>query len=236
MTAFEKARTFVYRNARPLDLAIWQYHFESGSKEAIMHALSAYQNPDGGFGHGLEADNFNPNSAPMQTWKAANIIDGIGFKGEHPVISGMLDYLESGADFDNECLQWLNTVPSNNDYPHAIWWEYSGRSEFIYNPTAALAAFILLHSPKNSPLYNKAIDITGEALEYYFSPDTKPEQHVTSCFIELYNALKKAAVPRFDLNKLKRVISENIDKLICSDTSKWGKEYVSLPSTFISGI
>ena len=57
MTAFEKARTFVYRNARPLDLAIWQYHFENGSKEAVMHALSAYQNPDGGFGHGLEADN-----------------------------------------------------------------------------------------------------------------------------------------------------------------------------------
>lgn len=235
MTAFEKARTFVYRNARPLDLAIWQYHFENGSKEAVMHALSAYQNSDGGFGHGLEADNFNPNSAPMQTWKAANIIDGIGFEGEHPVISGMLRFLKSGADFDNDKRQWLNTVPSNNDYPHAIWWEYNENSLFNYNPTAALAAFIFLHTPKNSPLYNKAIDLTGEALEYYYSPDTEPEQHVTSCYIELYNALKKADITAFDLDKLRSAISSNMDKLICRDTSKWGKEYVSLPSTFISG-
>lgn len=235
MNTFDKARTFVRRNARPLDLALWQYHFENGSKEAVMHALSAYQNPDGGFGYGLEADNFNPNSSPMQTWKAANIINGICFEGDHPVISGILRYLESGADFDNDRRQWLNTVPSNNEYPHAIWWEYRESSLFNYNPTAALAAFILLHSPQNSPLYNKAIDITAEALRYYYSPDSGAEPHVTSCFIELYNALKKAKIAEFDLSELKSAISANIDKLICRDTSKWGKEYVALPSTFISG-
>lgn len=54
--AFEKARAFVYRNARPLDLARFQYHFEDGSKAAVMRALSYYQNEDGGFGHAVEAD------------------------------------------------------------------------------------------------------------------------------------------------------------------------------------
>lgn len=39
---FEKARAFIYRNARPLDLARWQYHFEGGSKEAVLTALAAY--------------------------------------------------------------------------------------------------------------------------------------------------------------------------------------------------
>ena len=33
---FEKAREFMYRNARPLDLARFQYHFEGGSKENVM--------------------------------------------------------------------------------------------------------------------------------------------------------------------------------------------------------
>ena len=46
METFEKARRFIYRNARPVDLARWQYHFENGSKEAVMNALWAYQNPD----------------------------------------------------------------------------------------------------------------------------------------------------------------------------------------------
>ena len=50
---FEKARTFMYRNARPLDMARFQYHFEDGSKEAVMRALSYYQNEDGGFGHAV---------------------------------------------------------------------------------------------------------------------------------------------------------------------------------------
>ena len=46
MKTFEKARDFIYRNARPLDLARWQYHFENGSKEAVLKALSYYQNAD----------------------------------------------------------------------------------------------------------------------------------------------------------------------------------------------
>ena len=32
-TTFEKAKAFIYRNARPLDLARFQYHFENSSKE-----------------------------------------------------------------------------------------------------------------------------------------------------------------------------------------------------------
>lgn len=50
---FDKARKYMYRNARPLDLARFQYHFESGSKEAVMNVLSYYQNEDGGFGHNI---------------------------------------------------------------------------------------------------------------------------------------------------------------------------------------
>lgn len=56
MEAFEKARKFIYKNARPLDLARWQYHFENGSREAVLQALQVYQNEDGGYGHGLEPD------------------------------------------------------------------------------------------------------------------------------------------------------------------------------------
>ena len=44
----EKAREFIYRNARPLELAQWQYHFENGSKENVYtqeyNDLQTFQN------------------------------------------------------------------------------------------------------------------------------------------------------------------------------------------------
>ena len=71
---YEKARGFIYRNARPIEIALWKYHFENGSREDILTALSMHQNTDGGFGHALEADSFNPNSAPIQTLNACEIL------------------------------------------------------------------------------------------------------------------------------------------------------------------
>ena len=53
---FELSTKWIYRNARPIDLARWKYHFENGSKANVLQSLSAYQNEDGGFGHALEAD------------------------------------------------------------------------------------------------------------------------------------------------------------------------------------
>ena len=73
-TTFTKAREFIYRNARPLDLARFQYHFENGSKEAVMSALSYYQNADGGFGSAVEPDCWNPNSIPLHSGSAGDII------------------------------------------------------------------------------------------------------------------------------------------------------------------
>ena len=139
MHTFEKARVFVYRNARPLDLARWQYHFENGSKEAVLTALAAYQNEDGGFGHALEPDAWNPNSAPIQTWTATEILREIYFTDNtHPIIAGILRYLDSGAEFTGHF--WYNAPGSNNDYPHAPWWhtESDSTCHNDYNPTACL--------------------------------------------------------------------------------------------------
>ena len=134
---FENARKFIYRNARPIELACWRYHFENGTQEEVLTALSYYQNDGGGFGHGLEADCWNPYSSPIQTWQATEILRGIGFTdGGHAVIQGILRYLDSGSDFSQEHDQWRNVILTNNDHPHACWWEYGkDGGEFKYNPT-----------------------------------------------------------------------------------------------------
>lgn len=92
---FEKARTFMYRNARPLDLARFQYHFENGSKQNVMNVLSYYQNEDGGCGHAIEADCWNPNSTPLHTGGASDIIREIDFtERNHPLIQGLLNGIQ----------------------------------------------------------------------------------------------------------------------------------------------
>lgn len=63
---YEGIRRWMVRNARPLDLARWRFHFEGGGVEPVLEALSAYQNEDGGFGHALEADAWNPHSTPIE--------------------------------------------------------------------------------------------------------------------------------------------------------------------------
>lgn len=52
-----------------------------------MECLSFYQNEDGGFGHALEDDVWNPASIPIGTWKATEIIAKIGgVSHDHPVV------------------------------------------------------------------------------------------------------------------------------------------------------
>ncbi|MBE6901572.1 MAG: hypothetical protein E7478_03790 [Ruminococcaceae bacterium] len=233
MNTYEKAKQFVYRNARPLDLARWQYHFENGSKEAVLHALSFYQNEDGGFGHGIEPDFLNPDSTPIATWAATDIINETGLTDKaHPIVTGILRYLESGADFDEEQNQWLNTVPTNNDYPHAIWWEYNGSSELKYNPTAALAAFTIRYADSDSNIYKKACNIAKQAVEWFVGAVPFIEQHITGCFITLYNTLSQTAPDICDMQLFKEKLCENVKHTICPDTEKWATEYVTRPSNF----
>ena len=232
---FEKTRKFIYRNARPLDLARWQYHFENGSKEAILSALSMYQNEDGGFGHGLEADCFNPASSPIQTWAATEILREIDFTDkDHPIMKGILKYLSSGKDFDTEHNQWLNAVSGNNDYPHAIWWEYKeDKKEFKYNPTACLAGFIIKYGDKDSTFYRATCKIAKEAYDYFMPAIPFQEEHVTSCFIRLYEYCGEADIELFDMEMFREKLKEQVNSEICIDVDKWGIEYVTMPSNFI---
>ena len=62
-----KLRRLVYRNATPLIFTRWRASFENGNVKDVMDVLSCYQNEDGGFGHGLDANCLNPNSSPYMS-------------------------------------------------------------------------------------------------------------------------------------------------------------------------
>lgn len=233
MNVFEKARKFMYRSARPVELARWQYHFENGSRENVLRALSAFQNEDGGFGHGLEADSFNPNSSPITTWNACCILKEIGWEdGEHPLVQGILRYLDSGKDYSQAHRQWMNTIPSNNDYPHAVWWGFNGESDYKYNPTAMLCGFALRYAKKNSSLYAKSAEIGKEAEQWFLENVPNVDRHETACFVTLYEYLQETQARLEDMDAFADALKRQVNANITRDTAKWETEYVDKPSAF----
>ena len=75
---FLRLRKLVFRSARPLDYAKWKFLFENGSVDDFLSVLSCYQNADGGFGHNIECNNWNPNSAPYTVCIALDYLDTAG--------------------------------------------------------------------------------------------------------------------------------------------------------------
>ena len=232
--SFESARSFVYKNARPLDLARWMYLFEDGSEQNVLEFLAAYQNADGGFGHALEPDCWNPNSSPVQTWTATQIIKEINLEDkEHPIIQGILKYLSSGLDFDGHT--WANSVPTNEEYPHAPWWGFDPSAETTYNPTASLIGFILKFADKNSKIYEKAQVLTQETITYFTSHYPLDAMHTVANFVDLYQYLKESGNDHLlDMTEFKSLLQAQIQHVVTYDTSRWGVDYVCKPSLFIA--
>ncbi|MFN8379508.1 MAG: hypothetical protein U0452_12645 [Anaerolineae bacterium] len=236
MTPVEKAHEFVYRNARSLDLTRWQFHFEDGARESVMRALAVYQNADGGFGHALEADAWNPNSAPIQVWAATEILREIDWTDSgHPVVTGILRYLASGQDFDGHF--WFNAVRSNNDYPHAPWWHVVNQSEpeDDYNPTACLASFIIRFANRESAVYQLGRRVAQEAIDAYLAQGLLDAMHTVQCYVRLLEDAEIAGDAGLDsLDALKEKLRLQVRTSITQDTAAWQTAYICKPSLFFN--
>ena len=233
---FRSGRRFIFQRARPIDCARWRFLFEGASPESVLDVLAQYQNSDGGFGHGLEPDFWNPMSSPIQTWGATEIVHGLNYRNEgHPVVQGILRYLESAVHFDGHT--WSRTVPTNNDFPHAEWWFHESRGqpepERTYNPTAALAGFALQFSKAGSRSHGLAIQISAEAFHALLG-SSSVEVHELSCFHRLLQCVvNQEAEVGVDIAKVAQLIRTQANEAITRDTSKWATEYVVRPSRFI---
>lgn len=230
----KKIEEWIYRNARPVDLTRWEYHFKNGSKTGVLEALGYYQNADGGFGHALEPDFWNPNSSPMQTWKATEILKEIDVKiGESDIINKLLGYLEKTDKFIDG--YWQGAIKSNNDYPHAPWWDYYEGVNDVwgYNPTVCLAGFIIAYADTNSKIYKRAQEIVERVIKEFVKSDISESMHQLDCFTNLYYYLKKRNYMDADLKEMLSALKYQVNKCICRDCSKWQTEYVCRPSFFI---
>ena len=228
----EAARAFITRHARPVDLAVYQYHFEQGDSNRVVEALGAYQNPDGGFGHGLEPDFWNPASSPIATNDAIITLHRVGaLRKGSAMVQGIVRYLRSRDAFDAQQRHWLFAMDSNRDYPHAIWWEKEGDGISGFNPSMSLAAFLVCYGGWD------ALDeqILREGVAYLESQEDVSGDAL-KCYLLACELLEENGVTDvIDLAKLRGLISQWLGRVICRDTSRYGKDYVPVPSDFFGG-
>lgn len=236
MDYYTAAKKFILKNSRPLDMARWNYLFENGSKEDVASVLKTYQNDDGGFANALEPDCWNINSIPLQTWVATQIIKEINLDDKnHPIIKGILDYLSSKDEFDGHRWHGLNTVVTNDNYPHAHWWSYRQKQESTYNPTASLIGFILKYAEKDTAIYRSACELSKEAYNYFKKNFPLESMHESTCFVELYHYMKECSIFNLlDMEEFKKLLQKQIKQVITYDTKIWSTDYICKPSLFIN--
>ena len=230
---YQEIKLWMYRNARHIELAIWKYYFENGSKEAVLSSLAFYQNDDGGFGHALEADSWNPNSSPYTTLTAINILKGIKFADkQHPIMKGIFKFLKSGAFCSEK--GWHFNIPSNNDYPHAPWWTYNMDANAVegIGVTAELAGFILCYANEESQIYQKALTISDAIISKLGTSGYYGDMGIGGYCILLESIERAKLTWHFDYNFISGKLSKMVYDSIERDTSKWDN-YSVRPSDYI---
>lgn len=223
----ESITNWMYRNARALDLNIWKCLFLNGNAEDVANSLLYYQNEDGGFGNALDPDNWNSNSVPYACVYAIETLNLVHyFDMCHPVYKGIKRYLENSS-----MEQWVFTLPSNEDHPHAAFYNYSE----AYNDVQSLgikiflSAFVLAHM-ENTAIHESVLAHLDSFIHKIFENDLGDMG--PSSYITLVDTMQRVNISGYNYddlqNRLKAIVNEQMQK----DEAMWNS-YGYRPSDFI---
>ena len=159
------ARSFVHRNARLVDRAHLAHLLGEGSRDAVLRALAAHANDDGGFGQALECDLRTAANQPIAVLGALDLLHEIG-AGDSALIAPALDWLatvtnpDGGVPFvtagaaDGPHAPFLPTDPGGPSSFHmtaAVTGAAQRLAAGRAHPwTAAAAAYCWEHLPRNA--------------------------------------------------------------------------------------
>ncbi|MDR7856764.1 hypothetical protein [Tissierella sp.] len=227
---FNEINSYMNKEARGLERAIFNYYFNDTNGDDILDMLEKYQNPDGGFGRGIESDFMLLDSSPMATSIGLRYLNLL--KDDHraqKMITKAIGYLE--ATFDEERNGWYSVPITVNDYPHAPWWEHRediGMTVIDYswgNPTAELIGYLYKYREYLTKLdifslINYAIEKLNERAEFN-------SEHEIFCYIRMYNIIDEEFSAQME-DTLKLAVSN----LINVEEDQW-TDYVPMPLKFI---
>lgn len=156
----DRAEDFLHRSGRLLERRLFAAEFRGGRPDGVVEALGPYQNPDGGFGWGLEPDKRTPASQPVDLQVALEALVAVD-AAPRAMLSAAAAWLAASLTGDGGL---PNGLPSANAYPHAFWWESPEAPDANLNPTAAVVG-LLWRLRVEHPAVSRAADWCWTALE-----------------------------------------------------------------------
>jgi hypothetical protein len=181
--AKQSALQFILEFGKNLQRERLLYHFPQSSSpnpddQNVLAALGHYQNLDGGFGHGLEADLRTKKSTVIATTVGLQIlesVDALESESADRALQYLIGHFEDGA--------WQPIHDEANDLPHAPWWKFEAPTPgFKPNPSAEVIKYLL----ERNAMSTETEDLVETAINYVF--DTPLEMHELLCYVRLYES------------------------------------------------
>jgi hypothetical protein len=140
------ARSFMAGHARVLDRRRFELLFDGAGAEPVLAALSAYRNPDGGYGDGLEPDLRAPESQPAAAFHAFEVFADVA-PVTAPEAAELCDWLDAVALPDGGL---PFALPIEDPSGCAPFWAQADPQAFSLQITAIVAAHanrVAAHDP-----------------------------------------------------------------------------------------
>jgi hypothetical protein len=225
--AHDRARAFVFENARPLEQARYAYHFEEGGAAAVLEALAGFQTPDGGFGHALEPDLRLPDASVLATTVGLQILRELDAPADHPLVRGAMDYLLQR--YDPAAQVWPIIPPTVDAAPHAPWWSYDDNvaeswGNFRVNPRVEIVGYLLDYATDRVPAWLPQA-LTDAALTYL---DEHPDAIGMFDLLCYKRLVATPALPGTLRDALVNRLTPLVDALVVKDPARW-EAYVLTP-------
>lgn len=217
-----KMEDWIYKNARPIEVAKWNNLFNNGSKDSIVEEMLKYQNVDGGFGNGFESDILLPTSASIPSTEAIFTAYDYELDCSAKWFEELLHYFEKTIQVTPSF--WEKVPKACEDYPHAPWWNYMADKEFTPNPSAVIASAFLAYGDETQKKLGNNIAI--RCFEFLNSKEICSD-HDCYCLLRLLKKLEELESPLINDITMKSM-RRRILTCVCFDESKW-MEYVAQP-------
>lgn len=201
--------TKMWDESRKLEYYLLLSFLEDTDQE-IVNELKKYQNDDGGFGHGLEPDIRLPFSNVASTDIAIYALDFVkDFFVKEEMIQRIVNYYENCFDYDIK--SWTIVPQTVDDFPRAVWWNFSNVNSFTYgNPNPEIIGFLY-----QNRRYLTKIDIVAQinkVIEYINNQfEKEADMHNIQSVLQFYKRMDKD-VKNVIKTVLQRVIDAELEK------------------------
>ncbi|WP_163527538.1 hypothetical protein [Halobacillus ihumii] len=228
---YKRAANWIMKHGRELEKARMKQLMKGGHAQDIVTALTAFQNEDGGFGNGLEADIRLPHSSPIATSVAMQLLVQLDDNPQaNQMIQSALGYLEN--QFDTKRQGWYAVPPEVNQYPHAFWWTVheDGMSWIDHhwgNPSAEIIGYLLRY--RNTVTGLDVDQLVKQCMDYFMKLTVFESEHEIYCYQRLFQLHPDLLTP-----EASDQLHKAVQSLVVLGQEKW-QDYVPSPLKFVPG-